>query len=135
ASPAGDEVAARHAAVADAARDRRAEFGEFEIELGLADRGLVGGNRSRRATLRLGALVEGLLGDGAVADELLGALKIGIGESEIGLSLRQGAARLRHRVLERPLVDGEQKIALLNHLAVAEMNLVEIARNAGADLY
>jgi hypothetical protein len=33
-----------------------------------------------------------------------------------------------------PLVDGEQQIALLDHLAVAEMDLVEIARNAGADL-
>ena len=131
---AGDEVAGRHAAVADAAGDRRAKLGEFEIELGLAHRGLVGGNRSGRTALGLGALVEGLLGDGAVADKLLGALEIGFGESEIGLGLRQGAVRLRHGVLERPLVDGEQQIALLDHLAVAEMDLVEIARDAGADL-
>src|SRR5579862_8259568 len=36
----GDEVAARHATVANAAGDRRAELREFEIEFGLADRGL-----------------------------------------------------------------------------------------------
>ena len=85
----------RHAAVADAAGDRRAQLGEFEIELGLPHRGLVGRDRSRRCAEGLGALVEGLLGDGAVAHELLGAFEIGLGEGEIGLGLRQSAARLR----------------------------------------
>ena len=82
----------------------------------------------------LGALVEGLLGQGAVAHELLGAIEIGFGEGEIGLGLRQRALRLGDGVLERPLVDGEQQIALLDHLAVAEMDLIEIARDAGAHL-
>ena len=87
-----------------------------------------------RCAERLGALVEGLLGDGAVAHELLGAFEIGFGEGQIGLGLRQSAARLGDRVLERPLVDGEQQIALLDHLAVAEMDLIEIARDARAHL-
>ena len=82
----------------------------------------------------LGALVESLLGDRAVAHELLGAIEIGLGEGEIGLGLRQRSSGLRDGVLERPLVDGEQQIALLDHLAVAEMDLVEIARDAGANL-
>ena len=40
AGAAGDEVAGRDAPVADAAVDRRAQFGEFQIELGLAHRRL-----------------------------------------------------------------------------------------------
>ena len=133
-SAAGDEIAGRHAAVADAAGDRRAQLGELQIELGLAHRGLVGRDRRRGAALRLRALIEGLLGDGAVAHELLGALEVGFGEGEIGLGLREIGARLVERVLERPLVDGEQQIALLDHLAVAEMHLVEIAGDARANL-
>ena len=41
---------------------------------------------------------------------------------------------LVERVLERPLVDGEQHIALLDVLAVLEMHLVEIAGHARAYL-
>jgi hypothetical protein len=39
-------------------------------------------------------------------------------------------ARLIERVLERPLVDGEQEIALLDDLPVLEMHAIEIAGHA-----
>src|SRR5205814_7494242 len=39
--------------------------------------------------LRLRPLVEGLLGDGAIAHEALAASEIRLGESEVGASLRQ----------------------------------------------
>ncbi len=53
---------------------------------------------------------------------------------EIGARLRQRALRLIERILERPLVDREQKIAGLHDLAVLEMHLFEIARDVGAQL-
>ena len=43
-------------------------------------------------------------------------------------------ARLVERVLERPLVDGEQQVALLDDLPVGEMDAVEIARHTRANL-
>ena len=42
--------------------------------------------------------------------------------------------RLVERGLERPLVDGEQEVALLDHLAVGEMDGVEISGHPGAHL-
>ena len=57
-------------------------------------------------------------------------VQIGFGEREIGLRLRQIGARLIERVLERPLVDREQQVALLDQLPVLEMHLVEISRDA-----
>ncbi len=53
-------------------------------------------------------------------------------KARLDLRLRQIGARLIERVLERPLVDGEQQIALLDDLAVLEMHLVEIAGDARA---
>ena len=61
-------------------------------------------------------------------------VEIGFGEDQIGFGLRQIGARLVKRVLERPLVDGEQQIALLDDLPVLEVDAVEIAGDAGANL-
>ena len=61
-------------------------------------------------------------------------VEIGFGEGQIGLRLRQIGARLIERVLERPLVDGEQQVALLDDLAILEMHAVEIAGDARAHL-
>ena len=44
------------------------------------------------------------------------------------------ASRLVERGLERALVDGEQQVALLDHLAVGEMDGVEISRHPGTNL-
>ena len=114
--------------------DRRAQLGELEVELGLPHRRLLRRDRRLGDALGLRALVEGLLGDGLVAHELLAAREIGLGEGEVGSRLRQIGARLVERVLERPLVDGEQQVALLDHLPVLEMHLVEIAGDARAHL-
>ena len=61
-------------------------------------------------------------------------VEIGLGEREIGLGLREIGARLIERVLERPLVDGEQQIALLDDLAVRKWTLASSPRHAGAHL-
>jgi hypothetical protein len=52
----------------------------------------------------------------------------------VGLGLREIGLGLRDRVLKRPLVDGEQEIALLDRLSIAKMNLVEIAGDASSYL-
>ncbi len=63
------------------------QLGEFEVEQRLPHRG--GQRRHRRLgdALRLGALVERLLGDGALLDELGAAGEVGLGEGEVGLRL------------------------------------------------
>ena len=71
AGAAGDEIAGRHAPVADAAADRRAQFGEFQIELGLPHRASLAATCGLGVALGLRALVEHLLGDGLVAHQLL----------------------------------------------------------------
>ena len=48
---------------------------------------------------------------------------------QIGLGLGQAGAGLIERDLERPAIDGEQQVALLDHLAVLEMDGVQIARD------
>ena len=50
------------------------------------------------------------------------------------MRLRQIGARLVERVLERPLVDSEQQVALLDELTILEVNFVEIARHPRAYL-
>ena len=135
AAAAGHQIAGRDPAVADAAVDGRAQLGEFQVELGLAHRRLVGGDRRLGIAIGLRPLLEDLLGDRLVVDELLGAVEIGLGEDDIGLGLRQHGARLVERVLERPLVDGEQQVALVHQLAVLEMHAVEIAGDARAHLH
>ena len=82
----------------------------------------------------LRALVVGLLGDGLVVQELLAAGEIGLGEGEIGARLRQVGAHLIEHDLERPVIDGEEKIALLHHLTVGEVDVRQIARHPRADL-
>ena len=134
AGAAGHQIARRHPPVADAAGDRSPELGEFEIELGLAHQRLVRRHRGLGIAERLRPLLEDLLADGPVAQELPAARQVGLREYHIGSSRLQIRARLVERVLERPLVDGEQQVALLHDLAVLEMHLVEIAGHPRAHL-
>ncbi len=87
-----------------------------------------------RHALRLDALVEGLLRDGGVELQALAARQIGIGEGEIGFGLLERGLRLVECGLERAAVDGEQLIARLHHLSVAEVDRVEVAGDARAHL-
>ena len=80
-------------------------------------------------------LVDLLLADALDRDQLLGAAEVRLGQlgggargGELGL----GAGDLG---LEGPGVDGEERFALLDHLALAEVHLVERAGDAGADLH
>ena len=134
AGTAGHEIAWRNSSVADAASDWCPQFGEFEIEGGLANGRLLGGDRGFGDPLGLRALVEGLLGDRLVAHELRGTRQIGLGKCEVGSRLRQIGLGLVERGLERALVDREKEVALLDDLAIAEIDSIEITRHAGAHL-
>ena len=80
--------------ISDAAVDRRAQFGEFDIELSLAHGRFVIVDGGLRVVEGLRALLEDLIGDGLIAYQLLAARIVGFGEGEIGLGLRQIGARL-----------------------------------------
>src|SRR6202451_4719731 len=112
AGAAGDQIADGNPAVADAAVDRRTQFAILlEIELGRMHHRLLRGDGGFGDALGLGALVVSLLGDGLVAEELLAALQVGVGEGEIGARLRQIGLHLLEHDLERPAVDREEPIA------------------------
>ena len=106
----------------------------FHVELGLAQQRLVGGDRRLGGALDLGALLEHLLGNRALLHKLLGACEVAAGKSQVGLGLRHIGARLVDGGLERPLVDAEQAFALLDDLTVGEVDMLQIAGHAGANL-
>ena len=58
------------------------------------------------------------------------AREIGLGESEIGARLSEIGAHLFERDGERPPVDGEEKVALLDQLPVGEVDFGKIPREA-----
>ena len=128
------EVADRDQPAVDAARQRRPDLGEFEVEAGSRAAPPARPDAAAwAARIFAPAVVE--RGDGEVAGlgELLGALELRLGEFEqarrdVDLRLRRVVGRL-----VGPLVDGEQQIALLDDRAVLEMDLVEIAADARAD--
>ena len=119
----GDDVPDIDQAVPRAAVDRRADRGVLQIQARGLDRGLV------LLDLRL-AHVHGVLPrvvilprDGLGLDQVLHARKLNPGEVQRRLGLREvrlGGIELR---LERPRVDREQRIALLQVRAVGEMDL------------
>ena len=74
-----DQVAGRHAPVADAARYRRAQLGEFEIELAwrtAASWAATVASATRLACVRWSKVC---CGDGAAAHESLAARQVGLG--------------------------------------------------------
>src|SRR5262249_13983238 len=119
ADAAGDKIADGDAAIADAAVDRRADFAVFvEIKLGLVDDRLVRLPRRLGNAPRLGALVEHLFADGLLAHQLAPARHVVFRIGEVRLRLGEVGARLLEHDFERAAVDSEEKIALLDHLAV-----------------
>ena len=66
--------------------------------------------------------------------QLSGALQLALGEIHLRGRLPQLCTRHRERRLIGPRIDHEQQVALLDHLAVREMDLGQIAADTGADL-
>ena len=80
------------------------------------------------------ALVVFLLGDGPRRDQRRAALDLQLGQVDLRLVARDVGLGAFDGDLVGPLVDGEQRIAGIDELAVLEMQLVDEARDAGADL-
>ena len=119
--------------VADAARHRRPQFGEFEIELGGGDGCLARPHRRFGDPLGLGALIEGLLRDGAIAHQLGATIEVGLGKDQVGAGLLEVGHRLVEGGLVRALVQREQQVALLDHLAVGKVDSTQVPGNSGTD--
>ena len=112
--------------------DRRADLGEFHVELGAAQRRLGAVERraggERELWRRWSAVCSVMLPD---LPQRVGPLEVALGEVELAWADATPACASSQRIPIGPLVDGEEQVALLDHRAVGEMDLVEIARHAG----
>ena len=110
------------------------QLGELEIELGLAHRRLLRCDRGlgvRAACVRCSKVCSLMVRS---RSSCWPRARSASAKARLDLRLGQVRARLVERGLERPLIDGEQEVALLDDLAVLEMHLVEVARHARAHL-
>jgi hypothetical protein len=120
--------------VGDAALERGLHLGEAQVQLVVAQLGL-GRRQGRLRPQQLGvALVERGLGRGRGAHQPLGAILLELRQLELGLRLPDLRLVPVDRRLVGPGIDHEQDLVLLDHLAVVEPDLLEIARDAGANL-
>ena len=111
---AGDEIARRNAAVADAAGDRRAQLGEFEVELRLTTAASLAATEAvaaRNAWVRWSKVCSVMVRS---RTSCLPRSRSASAKARLALACASVPRDLRDRVLERPLVDGEQKVALFD---------------------
>ena len=129
-----DQIADGEIGEPDAAVDRRVDLGIAEIDLRLVERRLRLEHVGLRRRLVGRALIDGGLRDVLVAHQLLAAreLKRGIGLGRLGLG--EIGALLRDRRLVGVLLDAEQEVAGLDHLAFGEEALLDEARHARDDV-
>ena len=129
-----DEIALGHELARDSSRQWRFHLRELDVELRLPQRRLRPVHFGLACQEGLTALVEELVGDVARAAQLLGAVEIALREFQPDLRGGDGRLRLFEHVTVGSRIDGEEEITRLDEGAVLEMNLVEIARDPGADI-
>lgn len=130
----GDEVARVDLRLIDAAGDGGVNFGSVEIDT----RGFLrcaclfecagGGEES------FAALINGALRDVAGLNQAFGAVKLFLREIKCRLGNADLSLRLTHGGFKLATRQTEKKVAFLNDLAVSEVHLLQIARNASAYL-
>ena len=129
-----DEIAGRDQRARHAAVDRRAHFGELEIEPRRFERGGGGADVLGAGAGRGRELIEILLRDHVLRDEPLAAIVVRCGQRR----LRARAAQLRRQPvdlgLERTRIDAEQQLAFLDARAFGELHRVDEAVDARPDL-
>ena len=128
-----DEIADRDEAPVDAARQRRLDLGEFDIEAGSLKRGGCSLKARLGSKIFAPAVVQNRGRQVAAVGEFLGALQLQL--AKIEQARRDIYPRLCSIVsgLIGALVDGEEQVALLHQRAVGEMDLFEIAADARPD--
>jgi hypothetical protein len=87
-------------------------------------RGLHGGGQPVDVALRHGFRLE----------QSPGAAEIGLRQRQVALRARDAGPRLGQRGGERPRIDGEEQLALLDDLAVGEVDADDLAGDARAHL-
>ncbi len=129
------EVASGDQRTSGATGNRRAYFGELQVQLRIGDSGL--GTANRRVALRAGSMarLEFLAGDDLRVDQGLrtGVLRLrqrgfAAGAFERSLSLRQ----LGHVAT---LIDDEQQVAFFHFLAFLKCNAIDIAGDAWTQVH
>ena len=129
-----DIVADADLAVRRPAARRRGDAGELDVER------LRPGVGARRPDLRLRLaqrrlrVVELLLADRLQVEQLLLAVERRLGDGGGGDVARLVGLRLFEHRLERPRIDRHQQLALADELPVAEVQGLQIARNARPDV-
>ena len=128
------QVASIDAAVADAARARRADLREFEVELRLVQCGAGGGEAGLRFAQRAAPRVHLGLRCETLLDQRRVALHLLLGEGEPGLVAGDLGTGGLDRDLEGSLVQREQQVAGTDQRAILEMYLHHLAGDTRADL-
>ncbi|KWV86433.1 hypothetical protein PFLmoz3_03866 [Pseudomonas fluorescens] len=130
----GDEVADVKLAQTDPAADGRADFGEFQVELCVVHRALVGLDRALVLQHQRFGGVQGLLGDTVLGVQVAITLYIDLGVLQLGLVLQQGALGLEQGVLVAARVDFCQQVTGLDHLPFLEGDLDQLAAHPAAHI-
>src|SRR4029079_2635205 len=119
---------------ADPSTYRRRYTGVIEIELGLVLVRCRSVERSGGGVHLCDALVIGLFRGVGLLTQLGGASELGLGEIEIGLGLGKSSLGRFERELEWLRLDDKQQVALLDCLAVNEVDRLETAADPGPDI-
>ena len=128
-----DKIAGTDRAVADTPGDRRPDLGIFEIQFGALDRSAGAFDRGLGGKELLPPFIECRHRNVAAADQFLGTLELALGEGRLGLGDLQLRTSLGERGLEGALIDGEEERTGLDDAALFEVNVLEIATDAGTD--
>ena len=128
------QVAHVDLAQTDPATDRCADLGEFEVELGVVHRALVGLDRALVLQDQRFGRVEGLLGDTVLGVEVAITLDVDLGVLQLGLVLHQRALGLEQGVLVAARVDLGQQVAGLDHLPFLKGDLHQLAAYPAAHI-
>src|SRR4051812_7919234 len=131
---AGDQVAGVDAPIGNASANGSRHIRPLEIEFGLLECGI--GGRDRAGGIALIGLprIELALSESLVAYQRRGPLDIEAGDLELGLRAFQIRLSLLDREPIRPRIDDEQRIALLDDLAVLELDGVDKSGHPRTDL-
>jgi hypothetical protein len=108
--------------------------GEFDIQLGRLQRAFglhLGGMRGLQG---LAALVDAGFGDGAGRNQGQRALELALRQFRLGARIGQLAVGLQRDRLERTGIDDIEQVAGFDEVAVAELDGVDEAADAGTDL-
>src|SRR6267142_6262800 len=127
------DVAGIHEAETDATADRRSDAGIGELELGVVNLALIRGNGPINLANQCALSIELLLGDDALFEEKLIALKIDLRVFALRLVFSELPQRLLELDLEGTRIDLREKISLVNELTLLEGNADQLAVNAAAD--